>query len=55
MEKVFRLIILAILAGAVLMAVFFIARLLFRLLIIGAAVLAILALVRAWNRGSADG
>ncbi len=55
LSKAIRLIILCILAGAAICAMFFIARLLFRLLIIGAVVLGILALIRGWNRGGAKG
>ncbi len=55
LNKAVRFIILAVLAGATIMAVFFIARLLIKLLVIGAVVLAVLALVRAWNRGASNG
>jgi hypothetical protein len=54
-NKAIRFIILAVLAGAAIMAVFFIVRLLFKLLIIGVVVLAVLALVKGWNKGSANG
>lgn len=50
LDKAMRFIILAVLAGAAIMAMFFVVRLLFRLLIIGAVVLAILALVRGWKK-----
>jgi hypothetical protein len=55
MEKIFRFLILAALIGAAVLAGFFILRLLFKLLAIGAIVLGILALVRAWGRGTAKG
>lgn len=55
LDKAIRFIILAVLVGAAVVAAIFVVRLVFRLLIIGAVVLAILALVRGWNRGAAKG
>jgi hypothetical protein len=46
MEKVWRFLILAVLAGAAVLAGLFFLRLVFKLLVIGAIVLGILALVR---------
>lgn len=45
-----RFLILAVLVGAAVLVGFFMLRLLFKLLVIGAIVLAILALVRAWSK-----
>lgn len=55
LNRAIRLIILCILVGAAICAMFFVVRLLFRLLIIGAVVLTVLALIRAWTRGAAKG
>ena len=55
LNKAIRLVILCILVGAAVVTAFFVMRLIFRLLIIGAVVLAILALVRRWNWGAAKG
>ena len=50
MDKVLRFLILALLAGAVVVVAFYMVRLLFKLLVIGAIVIGIVALVRAWQR-----
>ena len=51
LKKIFRILLLAVLVGAAVVAGFYVMRLVFRLLIIGAIVLAILALARAWKKG----
>ncbi len=55
MDKVLRFLILAVLVGAAVVVGFFMVRMLFKLLVIGAIVIGIVALVRAWNRGTARG
>ncbi len=50
MEKILRFLILAVLVGAAVVAGFYILKLVFKLLVIGAIVIAILALVGAWKR-----
>ena len=55
MHKVLRFLILAVLVGAAILAGFYIVRLLFKLLVIGAIVLGIAALIGAWGKGKATG
>jgi len=50
MDKVLRFLILAVLVGAAVIVGFYIVRLLFKLLVIGAIVIGIIALIRAWER-----
>ena len=50
MEKILRFLILAVLVGAAVVAGFYILKLVFKLIVVGAIVLAILALIGAWRR-----
>ena len=50
MDKVLRFLILAVLVGAAVVVGFYMVRLLFKLLVIGAIVVGIIALIRAWER-----
>ena len=54
MDKVLRFLVLAVLVGAAVVVGFYMVRLLFKLLVIGAIVIGIVALVRAWNKGTAS-